>query len=135
LEEITFDYKMSASKQGAQPFKVTNSSKITFSKSTFDLAGGYAYGTGLHVTNSSQVTLESSEITSFHRGTEFRNITGSWSAATPQRALRRPDHLRLTHRRPHRGQLHPPHAWQPRQRLPQGPDPGLDRRPGPRSTR
>jgi len=36
-EGITFDYKMSASKQGAQPFKVTNSSKITFSKSTFDL--------------------------------------------------------------------------------------------------
>ena len=78
FEGIRFDYKMDASKQGAQPFKVTNSSKVTFSKSTFDgdLAGGYAFGTGLHVTNSSQVTLESSEITGFHRGTEFRNVTG-----------------------------------------------------------
>ena len=60
FEGIRFDYEMGASKQGAQPFKVTNSSKVTFSKSTFDgdLAGGYAFGTGLHVTNSSQVTLE-----------------------------------------------------------------------------
>ena len=78
FEGLRFDYEMDASKQGAQPFKVTNSSKVTFSKSTFDgdLAGGYAFGTGLHVTNSSQVTLESSEITGFHRGTDFYNVTG-----------------------------------------------------------
>ena len=31
FEGIRFDYEMDASKQGAQPFKVTNSSKITFS--------------------------------------------------------------------------------------------------------
>lgn len=78
FDNIVFDYQYSSEdSEWISPFEIFNSSAITISNSVFegDVASdrsvaedGFGFGRGLYVKGSSDITIETTEFTTWHRG-------------------------------------------------------------------
>lgn len=86
FENVSFLYEFEEGDQiWTRPFKVTNSENITFEDCVFegDLAeglteadNGYPSGFGLQVTNTTNITLENSEVSGFYKGVVIARSDG-----------------------------------------------------------